>query len=97
MFLGRFLSYYTWFSSVYIFCIFVFPWCHQQYHAVKDDILGIWQLNLFWLGINYLYVAGISIFFVLDGDDAVQNYFALSAYIFPPGWLPCCALGVGKL
>ncbi|CAB9511065.1 7a-methyl-1,5-dioxo-octahydro-1H-inden-4-yl [Seminavis robusta] len=89
-----FLSYYTWFSSVYIFCIFAFPWCHQQFHAVRDDPKAVWRLTMFWLGMNYVYAAGLSVLFGMN-DDAAQNYFALSSYLFPPGWFPCCACGVG--
>jgi AMP-binding enzyme C-terminal domain len=91
----RFLSYYTWFSSVYIFCIFLFPWCHQQYHAVRDDINAVWKLTLFWLGMNYLYAIAMSLLFTMD-NEALKNYFALSSYLFPPGWFPCFACGIGK-
>jgi hypothetical protein len=80
---------------VYIFCIFAFPWCHQQFHAVRNDINKIWNLTLFWLGMNYLYIAALSAVFFMD-NDALKNYFAISSYVFPPGWFPCCACGVGK-
>ena len=44
---------------------------------------------------NYLYVAGIASLFGME-DETLKNYFAVSSYLFPPGWVPCCALGVGK-
>jgi len=93
--LHRYLSYYTWFSSVYIFCIFFFPWCHQQYHSVRDNIDGIWKLMLYWLGMNYLYVGALAFFFAME-NEAPKNYYALSSYLFPLGWFPCCAMGVGE-
>jgi hypothetical protein len=56
----------------------------------------VWKLTLFWLGMNYLYVIAMSVVFTME-DEALKNYFALSSYLFPPGWFPCCACGVGKL
>jgi hypothetical protein len=89
-----FLSYYTWFSSVYIFCVFVFPWCHRPLHEAKDSPQRLWKLTLLWVFLLYAYVGIFSAGLSFLDDEATLNWFALSAYLFPPGWLPCFALGI---
>ncbi|VEU35442.1 unnamed protein product [Pseudo-nitzschia multistriata] len=90
-----FLSYYTWFSSVYMFCIFVFPWCHKPFFAAKDDRTALWKLTISWLGALYVFVGIFSAGLAVSDNESTLNWFALSMYLFPPGWLPCFSLGIG--
>jgi hypothetical protein len=89
-----FISYYTWFSSVYIFCVFVFPWCHRPLFAAKDNPHQLRKLTALWVILLYAYVGIFSVGLSLLEDQVTENWFSLSAYLFPPGWLPCFALGI---
>jgi len=49
-----------------------------------------------WFVLHYPYI--IVFFFnddVHEGDDLAGNLFAISAYLFPPGWVPSFAMGIG--
>lgn len=47
----------------------------------------------------YVYVGIFSITFVciLYDDEEFQNYWTLCTYLLPLGWVPCFALGIGKI
>lgn len=92
-----FLSMYSWFSGVYIFCVLVFPFVHKQFYINRKDKNALWRLMILWFVLHYMFV----ILFVFNRaiystDEMAGELFAVSAYLFPPGWLPSFALGVGS-
>ena len=92
-----FITNYGWFSSVYIFCVICFPWLHNYFYERRRNLSAIWRGLIFWFAMLYIYVGLINVTWPLgDRSINVQNYFGLSAYLFPPGWLPCFAIGVGS-
>lgn len=90
-----FISMYAWFSSVYIFCVIVFPWVHKSFYIQKQNKGKIWEYILRWLIIHYAFVALFSLNWYLESDTATGQIYGICAYLFPPGWLPCFAIGVG--
>ena len=75
LFVIRFLSYYTWFSSVYMFCIFVFPWCYKPFFAAKNDRTALCRLAILWVLALYLYVAIFSIGLTAIDNEATLNWY----------------------
>jgi hypothetical protein len=93
-----FLSPYSWFSSVFYFCNLAFPWCHRAFFRVKRDIKALWKLTAVWIVLHFAYMGAAATYFALDNgadaNPAIKNYFTLSAYLLPIGWLPCFVFGV---
>jgi acyl-CoA synthetase (AMP-forming)/AMP-acid ligase II len=90
-----FLSSYSWFSSVFYFCILMFPWCHRAFFRVRSDITALWKLTALWLVLHFGYMGVSALYFSIDDDNlAAKNYFTLAAYLFPIGWLPSFVFGV---
>jgi acyl-CoA synthetase (AMP-forming)/AMP-acid ligase II len=90
-----FLSSYSWFSSVFYFCILVFPWCHRAFFRVRRDIFALWKWTALWLVLHFAYMGAAALYFGIEDDNlAAKNYFTLAAYVFPIGWLPSFVFGV---
>ena len=91
-----FLSKYAWFSGVYIFCVAVFPWTHKKIYDIRSSSVALWGHMRTWFVLHYLYI--IVFFFndtIYNDDNLAGNIFAINAYLFPPGWLPSFAMGIG--
>jgi hypothetical protein len=72
-------------------CISVLP---QTTHAAKDNPRRLRKLTLLWVILLYTYVGIFSAGLSLLDDAVTLNWYALSAYLFPPGWLPCLGLSI---
>mmetsp|Transcript_6955 Transcript_6955/g.9964 ORF Transcript_6955/g.9964 Transcript_6955/m.9964 type:complete len:973 (+) Transcript_6955:336-3254(+) len=94
--LSWFILSYPWFQSVYYFCLFCFPWLHRQFHAQRRNKKVLFKHMAFWLCSNYIMVGVFQLYSRLyEYDPNFAYIFSLMAYLFPPGWLPSFALGVG--
>jgi len=82
------LSYYTWFQSVYYFCLFVFPFAYRRFSALRGDKrrLAFAMAGLFLF--NTVVVCGVYllVFFLWARGYEHATPLALSAYLFPPFW-----------
>ena len=92
-----FIHKYGWFSSVYLFCVFCFPWIHRYFYDRRRDISKLWKGIFVWSLLLYGYVALFNVTWPLrKGDIFDANFFDLCVYLFPPGWLPCFSIGIGS-
>lgn len=65
--------------------------------AAKDNTRGIWKLTIIWTVFHFVYLGLWALYYTIDDSDTdSKNWFALSAYLLPIGWVPCFAIGVGK-
>ena len=108
--LSWFLSYYTWFSSVYFSMLFAHPFFYSPMIAIRGRIKLIWGVTACVVALNYCVVAGWFIGWfedrTYDGnlaatrlgsrDDEAEftGQFSLMYYLFPPFWLPTYVLGI---
>ena len=90
-----FISMYAWFSSVYIFCVFVFPWIHKSFYTQRQNKEKLKKYMTGWLVLHYSFVALFSLNWYFESDTDIGQIYGIGAYLFPPGWLPCFALGIG--
>ena len=105
-----FLSYYTWFSSVYFSMLFAHPFFYAPMIAIRGRIKLIWGVTACIVGLNYCVVAGWFIGWFEDrtfdrnlaatrlGSRDVEaeftGQFSLMYYLFPPFWQPTYTLGI---
>jgi len=90
-----FISMYAWFSSVYIFCVCVFPWIHNSFYKCRKSLKKILLQVLKWIVAHYVVVATFLLNWIFDKDSQIGQLFGLCAYLFPIGWLPTFAMGIG--
>ena len=88
-----FLSAYSWFSSVFYFCIVAFPWCHRVFYRRRLDVKALWKMVIVLIAIDIGYMGVVAAYFGIN-DFSRQNFFLLGMYLLPPGWLPSFALGI---
>ena len=84
------LSYYTWFQSVYYFCLFVFPFVYRWFYeqrGKRKSLLGAMALLFF---LNTFVVCGIYLvtFFIWARGYEHRSPLSLAVYLFPPFWTP---------
>jgi len=85
-----FLMFYTWFNSVYYFCLACYPFFHNFMHG-RRNARALWiAMGLMVVGVEIRALGlGLSVLrSVRDVGEDFANAFALSAYLFPPLWLP---------
>lgn len=84
------LSYYTWFQSVYYFCLFLFPFVYKKFYAHRGDkyFLGLAMIGLFLC--NTFIVCGLYLinFMIWARGYEHSQPLALTLYLFPPFWTP---------
>ena len=88
-----FLSAYSWFSSVFYFCIALFPFFHGAFFKRRSDVKALWKLTLVWVLIDIVYMGIASAYFGIE-DESTKNFVFAGMYLFPPGWLPSFVLGI---
>jgi acyl-CoA synthetase (AMP-forming)/AMP-acid ligase II/acyl carrier protein len=96
--LSWFLSYYSFYNSIYYFLILIFPFLYRPLLAHVQDKQNV---NYAW---KALAIAGVgqAFFEILHGmywpirgaSYEGAGYFSLFMYLFPPFWLPLFAIGV---
>jgi hypothetical protein len=96
-----FLLYYSWFVSVYLFGIFVFPPVHNWLVRKRGNRTMLWATFAALTFLVYVSCGALASCFSLpewtkahNTDEAsgwsfnAQNLYALSTIIFPPYWMP---------
>ena len=92
-----FILIYPWFQSCYYFCFFCFPSIHKLFYEYRLSTKKLWSLMIFWLTINYFVVGIFPLYLLLsDYHPNIANMYALMIYLFPPGWIPSFAMGIGS-
>lgn len=104
---GWFLSYYTWFSSVYYGMLFSYPCLYSLMISVRGRAGPIWAITGVLVALNCCVVAGWVLGWLYQGSydvdelgardrtaDSLSGQWALLYYLFPPFWWPTFALGV---
>eukprot|EP01033_Poteriospumella_lacustris_P012248 gene12249-8762_t len=94
-----FLSYYSFYNSIYYFCIALFPFFQRPLlrHTTEHDASFAWR----FVGVATL---GQALFEILHGmywpiraaNDKAAGFFSLFMYLFPPFWLPLFCIGMGS-
>jgi acyl-CoA synthetase (AMP-forming)/AMP-acid ligase II len=90
------ISYYTWFSSAYQFCVFCFPFIHRLLQRAMRSACAV---RLGHLGVHILHYLTLvfmeSVYLSMRFKDPVfANYFIYAGYMFPPFWVVRFACGV---
>lgn len=94
-----FLSYYSFYNSIYYFCIALFPFFQRPLlrHTTEHDASFAWR----FVGVA---AVGQALFEILHGmywpiraaNDKAAGFFSLFMYLFPPFWLPLFCIGMGS-
>eukprot|EP01031_Cornospumella_fuschlensis_P026811 gene26811-32395_t len=92
-----FLSYYSFYNSIYYFCIWVFPYLQRYLLKVKSNVSAVWQFVYMAIFCQCLFEIVHGMYWPIRGADyEAAGYFSLFMYLFPPFWLPLFAIGVGS-
>jgi len=91
------LSYYTWFSSAYQFCIFCYPWIQN---LLADKVRGS-RFKLYGTHValqvahllTLVFMESIYLTYKAKGNFEFVNYFVWAGYMFPPFWALRFAIG----
>jgi len=94
IYVSWFLSSYTWFSSVYYFCILMFPFCHKPMFRYRSDTCLLWRMTFIWVMALYTYMTACAFIIFVIKDNDIKNFVGLGSYLLPVGWIPCFGLGI---
>ena len=85
-----FVSYYTWFQSVYYFCLVCFPFVYKRLHAMRGDSAKLWRFMFYCHAANYgCFVAPYLALYLKWATHYRHNTaLSLALYLFPPTWTP---------
>lgn len=91
------ISYYTWFSSAYQFCVFCFPFIHRI--LLRSTQSGLCRLSCYHFAVHVVHYLTLvfmeSIYLsVRFTSPEFANYFIYAGYMFPPFWAVRFACGV---
>lgn len=91
-----FLSYYSFYNSIYYFCILVFPFLQRPLLANSDRPTYAWKFVAVALSAQGLFEVLHGMYWpIRDANYQAAGYFSLFMYLFPPFWLPLFCLGMG--
>lgn len=85
-----FVMFYCWFNSVYYFCLFCYPFFHNFMHSRRKEH-GLWiamGLMIFFTELRTFGLLSYALDAVRSAGDGFANGYLLSAYFFPPLWVP---------
>merc|ERR1712232_278404 len=85
-----FVMFYCWFNSVYYFCLFCYPFFHNFMHTRRKKH-GLWiamGLMILWTETRTLALGSYALDAVRTAQGGFANGYLLSAYFFPPFWVP---------
>ncbi|RYH20248.1 hypothetical protein EON65_24060 [archaeon] len=92
-----FLSYYSFYNSIYYFCIWLFPYMQRYLLQVKNNVAEIWRFVCIAMVCQCLYEVLHGMYWPIRAANyEAAGYFSLFMYLFPPFWLPLFAIGVGS-
>lgn len=90
------ISYYTWFSSAYQFCVLCFPSIHRRLLPAMQS--GLRATRLCHLGLHSLHYLTLvfmeCVYLSVRSKQELSNYFVYAGYMFPPFWAIRFACGV---
>lgn len=90
------VSYYTWFSSAYQFCILCYPYIHRVLqHSATGGFLKLACANILVHGLHYLTLVLMEAVYLVNRDEHPEfvNYWIYGGYMFPPFWAVRFACG----
>lgn len=89
IFISWFLSFYTWFQSVYYFCLFVFPWVYRSLYRIRGDKERLAKAMCVAF-VGNLAVCAIYLTLFMDWARHYRHKAPLTLilYLFPPFWAP---------